>query len=400
MAIQPTVNRHESLDVLRGVAVLGIFMMNMQIFAMVPSAYQFPPTHMDFSGANQSVWWFAHVFFEMKFITIFSTLFGAGIILMVGEDKPSDKIGLHYRRMVWLLIIGMLHAYFIWFGDILTNYAIIGMLAVLMRGWSPRTMVIVGMVFISIAVALMAMFYFSLPYFPEEALSEVVYSPEKVEEIVATYQAGGWGRVGFNALMAVNGQFGGLIIFGPRTLGLMLIGMALFKSGFITAQWSARSYLIGAVLTLPFLAAPVWGANHLIATEFALEEYFAGAFPNVVASLPIAFGYACVVMLICKIAGLGLLRAPFAAAGRMAFTNYLTQSLIGIFVFTGPPGLGYFGEWERVQQFQLVLGVWALQLVWSVLWLRLFRFGPFEWLWRTLSYGRLQPITKPKAAAA
>ena len=127
----PRTDRLVSIDALRGIAVLGILMMNVQGFAMTPFAYDNPTMQMDLTGANLDVWAFAHTFFAFKFVTLFSTLFGAGIVLMAGDGEDTGR---HYPRMLWLLAIGAIHAYFLWWGDILVHYALLGMLAVLLRG--------------------------------------------------------------------------------------------------------------------------------------------------------------------------------------------------------------------------------------------------------------------------
>lgn len=400
MLAAPRAERFQSIDVLRGFALLGILMMNVQGFAMVFPAYSNPSAHMNFTGANQTVWFAAHVFFEMKFITIFSALFGAGILLMVGEDAGPDAVRRHYRRMLWLLLFGAIHAYLIWWGDILFPYALWGMVAVLMRRMKARPLFLTGLGLFALSCVVMWGYYASMAMLPPESLAaQWAPPPDMLQDMVAAQQAGGLERLGANAMTAISAQFGGAIFFGPRLLGVMLLGMALYKWRFFTAGWSARAYAAGALIGLPPGIGAAWyGAAHHVETGFALESLAVGGMPNVLFSPLASFGYACAVMLICKAPGIDMLRRPFAAVGRMALTNYLMHSLIGFFIFAGPPGLGQFGEWERMQQFQLVLAVWAAQLVLSPLWLSIFRFGPFEWLWRSLTYGRLQPFLKGRAA--
>ncbi len=400
MLAAPRAERYQSIDMLRGVAVLGILMMNVQGFAMVFPAYSNPLAHMDFTGANQDVWFAAHVFFEMKFITIFSALFGAGILLMVGKGNESGAVKRHYRRMLWLLLFGAIHAYVLWWGDILFPYALWGMVAVLMRKMKARPLFLIGLGLFALSCLVMWGYYASMGMLPPESLeAQWAPPPDMLQEMVAAQQAGGLERLAANALTALGAQFGGAIFFGPRLLGMMLLGMALYKWRFFTAEWSAKAYAIGALVGLPLsIGAAWWGGSHHIETGFALDSIVVGGMSNVLFSPLASFGYACVAMLICKAPGIDLLRRPFAAVGRMALTNYLMHSLIGFFIFAGPPGLGLFGEWERVQQFQLVLAVWAAQLILSPLWLSVFRFGPFEWLWRSLTYGRPQPFLKSGAA--
>lgn len=401
MLAAPRADRIESIDVLRGIAVLGILMMNVQAFAMVFQAYANPIVQMDFTAANRAIWFAAHVFFEMKFITVFSALFGAGIVLMVGEVADSQAVKLHYRRMGWLLLIGMIHAYLIWFGDILVPYAVWGMVAVTMRRWPARRLLIWGLALLAVSSLFLWGYYESLGYMsPETLRNSFAPTPAMVDVMTEAQQAGGWQRLAANAADGFGAQFAQLTFFAPRILSVMLLGMALYKWGFLTARWSARSYCLGAILTLPVgLGADIWGALHHIRTDFAADSFADGAMANILTSPLTAFGYVCLVMLACKAPVLSLIRKPFAAVGKMALTHYLMHSAIGFFIFAGPPGLGQFGQWERVQQFQLVLAVWVFQLVFSMLWLSAFRFGPMEWVWRSLTYGRFQPMRRAVAAA-
>ena len=221
---------------------------------------------------------------------------------------------------------------------------------------------------------------------------------DMLENSTAAYQAGYLDRLPWNMGFALMGQVAGMIMLGARTLGLMFIGMALMKSGFLSASWSTARYAILAAIGL----ALGWWMNHmstttLIAGEFSPQAMADGNAWSYFGSLVLAFGYAAFIMLVSRIGVFSLIVKLFAATGRMAFTNYLTQSLIMTYIFVGMPGLGLFGTVERVDQAKLVLLVWALQLVWSPIWLHFFRFGPLEWVWRTLTYGETQPLVKRQA---
>ncbi|MFW5660555.1 MAG: DUF418 domain-containing protein [Oceanicaulis sp.] len=397
-------DRHESLDVLRGLAVLGILMVNIQAFMMYSNAYIYPPAHMDATGANATAWLVMHVFFELKFITLFSALFGAGVVMMVGEARDASK-RLHFSRMRWLLVFGLVHMFGLWFGDILTMYAIAGFIIVFFRHMSPAKLIVWGLIWITISGLLFTALLGSFALVPEEAgMSDVDFGmrlePDALQELVAAYHGGFLSSRIPNAMNGVMSLFT-LPFFGGRIIGVMFIGMALFKLGFLTAKWSARGYLAamtaGLGLGLPLVA---WGGLGAVDSGFALDELWRHTATNYVGSLLMAFGYASAIMLICKAPWLKLLRLPFAAAGRMAFTNYLTQTLVMVALATGVFGPALFGELERTQQVQLVLVVWAVQLIVSPIWLAVFRFGPFEWLWRSLSYGRPQPILKARPAKA
>ncbi|WP_421790989.1 DUF418 domain-containing protein [Hyphobacterium sp.] len=398
----PKRERFTSIDTLRGIAVLGILMMNVQAFAMWNMAYQYPPAHMDLTGANLDAWFYSHVFFGMKFITIFSALFGAGIILMLGEDK-SLGTRQHYPRMLWLLLIGMIHAYVFWFGDILVSYALAGMLVVMARHKSALWLTIWGLILVAIPGLLMVGLFASFGLIPGEVTPEkfqFVLPPEELQEIVATYQAGFLDRLPMNALSTVQAQIGGIILFGGRIVGVMFLGMALFKTGFFTLRWNSFAYLITAAVTLGIGIPLAWiGAAHDVATNFEMTSLWYSIATNYVASLLMALGYGAVIMFLCKIKLFQLILYPFTAAGRMAFTNYLTQTLAMTYVFVGPPGMGLFGTVERIDQVKIVVVVWIVQLIVSPLWLSVFRFGPFEWLWRSLTYGSFQPLLKGRAPA-
>lgn len=387
-------DRYESLDVLRGVAVMGILMVNAAFFFMYWGVQSYPPAHMSVDGANGLAWLGMHVFFELKFVTLFSCMFGAGIMLMVG-DEPGASLKLHYSRMRWLLAIGLIHGFVFWYGDILTSYAIIGMIAVLFRRMSVLKLLIWGVVGIVLTNALIVVQGWASTLSPqmyEPAPFGPVPDADTLEMWVGAYQAGFLESRVFNAIGNAVALLSSLIAFTPRLLGVMLIGMALYKSGFLLARWSAGAYAISAALTLiPGLGALWWSGSAALAAGFTPDTIFTTQSVNAFASLAVAFGYASVIMLICKAPWMKLIRLPFAAAGRMAFTNYLTQT--GVMVFLGV-GLGLYGTLERVEQVQIVIAIWIAQLIISPIWLALFRFGPAEWLWRSLSYGKLQPIFK------
>jgi uncharacterized protein len=387
-------DRYESLDVLRGIAVLGILMVNAAFFFMYWGVQSYPPAHMSVEGANGTAWLTMHVFFELKFVTLFSCLFGAGIMLMVG-DEPGASLKLHYSRMRWLLAIGLIHGFVFWFGDILTPYAIVGMLAVLFRRMSVPKLLIWGLVGIALTNALVVVQGWAATLSPqmyEPAPFGPVPDADTLQMWVGAYQAGFLESRPFNAIGNAVALLSQLIAFSPRLIGVMLIGMALYKSGFLLARWSVGAYAISAAVTLiPGLGALWWSGSAALASGFTPDAIFTTQSVNAFASLAVAFGYASVIMLVCKAPWMKLIRLPFAAAGRMAFTNYLSQTTIMLVLGVG---LGLYGTLERVEQMQIVVLVWIAQLIISPLWLTVFRFGPAEWLWRSLSYGKVQPILK------
>ena len=403
MAQTPRQDRHHSIDILRGFAVLGILMMNIGAFAMVFEAYTYPLAHMDMTGINATIWTIQHTFFAYKFVTIFSALFGAGVVLMLGEGQDA-KLGIHYRRMGWLLLIGMIHAYVFWFGDILVPYALCGFIIVLARRMPAHRLFIWGGVLIAITGLLSMGLYAAFQLVPGDMDATemgMALTDDALAERVALYQSGFLDRLPSNLTNAIILQFFQMIGFSGRLIGVMFVGMALFKSGFLTLGWERRHYMLsGAATGVLGVGLCLWASLSHLNSGFDLREFWKGESVMYVGSLLLAYAYAAGVMLLAGLKGLQGLLVPFRDAGRMAFTNYLTQTLIMTFIFVGFPGLGLFGTVERSGQFLIVIAVWALQLVWSPLWLARYRFGPLEWLWRSLTYGRFQPMRKSEPSEA
>ena len=400
MTAAPKTERHESLDVLRGVAILGIFPVNIIGFAFPWTVLSNPSVFPEAYAAGAFWWQTSFALFQFKFISLFSMMFGAGIALMLGMDANADKKALHRRRMFWLFIIGMLHNYLIWYGDILAPYAVAGLLVAGARHWGGVRLLVVATILIGFNFALFILQDIGFQSLPADELAEISIdtwapTPEKLEEYLAAYRSGFFERLPYTAENALLAQMVQGIFLAPRTIGLMMIGMALFKTGFLTLRWRASLYAaFGLVFTAAGLAGSLWSARHGDAVGYDLLKVFPGQAVLYWASLVQAFGYACLVMLICKVASLAVIRAPFAAAGRMALTNYLACSIIGITIFYGPPGAGFIGQMAYADLALIVTAVWVAILVWSPLWLAAFRFGPAEWLWRSLTYGRAQPLMK------
>ncbi|GJL94670.1 MAG: hypothetical protein DHS20C05_10750 [Hyphococcus sp.] len=401
MLAGPRQDRFESLDVLRGVAILGIFAVNILAMGQSIAMFSNPTLNIEhFDEQGRELWAIMSMFFQFKFITIFSALFGAGIMLMVGEEKPSPKFGIHYRRMFWLLVFGLIHAFFIWFGDILTPYAIAGLLVVLARRWRPRTLMIVGSVLLILTSLLMvSQFIFADAMTPEQrdAMVTKMWAPpdEEVLAQVEAYRGGFFERLPETAPNAAMFQIMQTIFLGPRNIGVMMFGMAFYKLGFFTLGWSFMRYLIAGIITLAIgLASSYFTANEFLRHDFEMWSLGPAQMSQYWGSLFHAFGYASLIMAICKIPLLGILRYPFAAAGRMALTNYLMASIIGMVLYLGPPGLGKIATVSFPEMANTVLIVWAAMLIWSPVWLAIFRFGPFEWLWRSLTYWKPQPLLR------
>ena len=399
--------RIDAIDVLRGFALLGILLMNVQSFAMPQAAYFNPTAYGDLEGANLNVWVAVRMLADQKFMTIFSMLFGAGIVLMAGRaEARGDARRVHYRRMGWLLVIGLLHAHLLWAGDILFLYAVCGMLVYPLRHQPPGRLIAMGVGLLAIASAYSIGSGLSLPYWPEEAREGFAAgvwrpAPEVIEAELAAMR-GGWldqqltrsaGALAFETLL--------LITWGLwRAGGLMLIGMALFKREVFSAACSPRFYAaLIAVAVAVGLPLQAYGIALDFDRGWPFWSFFIGVQFNYWPSILVSLGYVGLVMLICRTAALRGLTRPFAAVGQTALTNYLLQTVLCTTIFYGH-GLGWFGSVDRVGQIGVVAAVWAVQLVASPLWLRRFRFGPVEWVWRSLTYGERPSLRRHPVPAA
>ncbi len=403
-------DRIVSLDVLRGFAVLGILVMNIQSFAAPSAAYTNPTAYGDLTGANLVTWVASHLLVDQKFMTLFSLLFGAGVLLFAerAEARRGRSAAPHYRRMFWLLLIGLAHAYLLWSGDVLVTYAVCGCLVFPLRNRAPKTLAVAGLAVLSVASLLSVGLGLLAPLLPEAETAEIaaVWAPgaAEIEAQLAAYR-GGWlaqqGQRVPDTVMMHTTVIPALLFW--RVAGVMLLGMALHRWRVLDARrndrFNRRLALVGFGLGAPAVAA---GIGWNFAGGWSWERsFFLGTEFNYWGSLAMALGYIGLAMLAIRRRWLPALQARLAAAGRMAFTNYIAQTLLCTTIFYGH-GFGLFGHVERWQMVPIVLAVWALQLWWSPLVLARFRHGPLEWAWRALTYGQLLPGggTGPSGASA
>lgn len=403
-----TGERIRSLDVLRGFAVLGILIMNIQSFSMISAAYINPAAYGDLSGANLWVWIVSHVLAADKFMSIFSMLFGAGIALMAErvEAAGGRPGGVHYRRMLWLLLFGLAHAYLIWYGDILVGYSLCGMLAYLFRRLPPVKLVAAASLFFLVPALLYALTSYSIRYWPPESYAQTLRSwlppPEVVNSELNAMRSGWLGQMPSRTTGALFLQTF-LFFFQAfwRVMAMMLLGMALYKWGVLSATRTRTFYWRLFVFALvPGLILITAGVHWNFAAGWNMDySMFLGTVPNYIGSAGVALGYIALVMLAVSGRRVQRLQALLAGVGRMAFSNYILMSLLAMFTFYGN-GLGLFGSVDRVQQALLVLAIWGVVLVVTPLWLSRFRYGPLEWLWRTLAYLKRQPLLLPASGRA
>ncbi len=394
--------RIQSLDLLRGVAVLGILVMNIQSFSMPMVAYINPAAYGDLNGLNLWVWILSHILASQKFMSIFSMLFGAGVWIFIRNATARGLNGaaLHYRRMLWLMVFGLLHGFLLWYGDILFTYALCGMLLYLFRNLSARKLIWIGSIFILVPLIVNSLMVLSMPYWPEEALGATMESwnmdPARLQQYLEAYR-GNWMeqmKVRIPAALFMQTQWFFMQAFW-RVLSMMLLGMALFKLEILSAGRSRRWY-VNLVLAglIPGILLSTAGVVLNFRKQWSMEySMFLGTQFNYVGSVGTALGYVGLVMLISKSSTLKGIRQVISGVGRMAFSNYILMTLLATTLFYGH-GLGLFGKVERTFQALLVAGIWILILVFSTLWLRRLRMGPLEALWRRLTYGRWPPLKK------
>ena len=394
--------RIDALDVLRGVALLGILTMNISAFSMPAAAYFNPSVYGDLGGVNGWVWRLTHVLADMKFMAIFSMLFGAGIVLMTDRHAARGRAtgALHRRRMLWLIAFGLLHAHLLWYDDILFWYGVCGLVVFPLRTLPPKRLILIGLASIGMASLFSLVGGWTLESWPPEMLESVSHdlSPpaDALAAEISVYRGGWLAQMSERVPRALEMETITLLSWAVwRVSGLMLLGMALFKLGVLTGARSPRFYrrllAVTAVVGIPIV---VFGLRQNVASGWKTPEFFLfGLQYNYWGSLLVSLGWVSAVMLACGNPNLARWTRPFAAVGRTAFTNYILQTVICTTIFYGH-GFGLFGRVERSGQALIVLAVWALQLAVSPLWLRRFRYGPLEWLWRSLAYRRLQPFRR------
>jgi uncharacterized protein len=359
----------------------------------------------DLTGANWWVWLVTYVMFDGKFISMFAILFGASLALLGARCArggiPAAPI--HLRRMITLLALGLLHAHLLWYGDWLTILAVSGATAFAYNGLPPRRLLTAGLAVYAIgSVAWVAIAWWVLrgaPQVAAELMAQWSPSPDAIAWEATRYGSGWLEQMAHRVPAALRNETSYLATRGLwQMTGLMLIGMALLELRVLTATRTPAFY---AVMATGGLATGVpivlYGVSRSITGGWDAVDYLTVVNQlNYWGGLLVSMGWIGVVMLLIR---LGTSMRPLAAAGRLALTNYLLQTVICTTIFYGH-GLGLFGRVERVGQAAIVVGVWGVQLLLSVWWLRHFEFGPIEWVWRCLTYGRWLPIRHRLAGEA
>jgi uncharacterized protein len=374
----PTLERIDHLDLLRGVATLGILPMNVVSFALADPAYYRLDAGGIASPLDSAVGVFGEVVFDQKMMGLFSLLFGASIVLFIERvgARRRHPVLLSLWRNLLLFGIGWVHMWF-WAGDILTLYALCAPALLLLRKLPPRALLVMG----------------SLVYLSSAALAVVVQAGVHDPADLGWFWTSGdlWGSDAVEAWIWYDGF--------ARALGMMLIGVAMYRRGVLAGRLEPARYRTMAVVGLAAgVPLAVAGVVWQLATDFSYRVALSSGALNTVATIPMTLGY--VGLLMCwslarPDGAAARLQDRLRAVGRMALTNYLAQTTLGLLV------VGWLLadlDLTRMGLVWFVLAVWALELAWSAPWLANFTNGPVEWLWRVATYLRPQPLRKQRPA--
>jgi uncharacterized protein len=407
-------NRIPTLDILRGCAVLGILWMNITAFALPSQAYLNPAAAGPMRGADSLSWLVGLVLVDGKMRGLFAMLFGASMLLLIDKAEMAGRDGRRTQivRSVWLFLFGLAHYLLLWWGDILMIYAIVGLVALLFAGKAPLALVKWAFLAFLIHFLMVLGLIASL-----SAWSHAAAQPDAAASVVAGYRAfvaalsdpgdpaivqdimlhrSGFGAIFLHQIAGYPGEWLRTFAFVSfDTLGFMLMGMAMLKGGFLTGRWEVEQYrrtarhcfLIGVP---PMLALGVWVILSGFAPLATFGTVFVWSFPF---RIPLTVGWAALILWVAARHRGHPLIARIGAAGRMAMSNYLGTSLLMTAIFYGW-GLGLFGRVGFAALPAFVLGAWGVMLLWSPWWLKRFAMGPFEWLWRSLARGAVQPIRR------
>ena len=416
--------RISGLDTIRGFALLGILLLNICAFGLPAAAYFNPAPAGGATGPNLVLWAVITVIADGKMRAIFSLTFGASLYLLVDrlsrKGAGADVADIHYRRMLWLMLFGMIHAYLIWWGDILYYYASLGLILFPLRKLSARALLIIaGIMILSLTLLPMGFQHHlreeRIQYVHiqadlsagktlteeqqetkkdwEEGVKNFTPSAQDLKKETDAHRGGYLGLLQYRAKEVFHDHSSPMYFPFPwfDILTMMLIGVAMMKTGVLLGQRSTKFYVWMALISFAIgVPANLWSVWLCIRDHFALESLI---FSNATYELGrfTAFGYIALLVLAIRSGVLRGVTAALASVGQMAFTNYILTSLICTTILEGY-GFGLFGKLQRYQLFAIVPVVWLVILVISPIWLRHFFYGPLEWVWRCLTYWKRQPF--------
>jgi len=405
--------RIAALDVARGIAVLGVLVMNIWAFAGPQAFFDYPVAIADRPGAPVGTWLVIHTLFEGSQRTLLSLLFGAGALLLMtrlGREAPAAARGIWYRRTGVLIAFGLVNAYvFMWPADILFVYGLAGLCLYPLR--NLRTPVLLAVVAVALAIPAGLRFKevqdlgaleaaaLAAPDSPAatawaKELAEArpdPAAPEMAAEM-RTMQSGSLQEIFLRqakvslilqTIVAVKWWF-------LDALAMMVLGMVLCRAGLFTSSWPrSRLLVVSGAAFLVGLPLAAWQTGLMLSSGFHPVDVTASKLGYDLRRLAMALGYLGLILWFARGTGAAAVRGALAATGRMALTNYLAQSVLCALLFYGF-GLGLYGQVTGWYLYGIVLAIWALEITWSVWWLARWRIGPVEWVWRSLTYRQRQ----------
>lgn len=427
---QPTItplqnsDRIQSLDVMRGIVLFGILLMNINGFGLA-KAYEDPTVSGGSEGWDLITWITTNLLFEGTMRGLFSLLFGVGMFVLLDRLEKRgagmEAANIYFRRLTWMLIFGLVHGYLLlWVGEILYNYALMGFLLFSFRNLVPKKLITIAIVLFSLGalwtysdyknnVKLMSQVALVKTYKSEgKALTRELMeadqkwqeiqwkrSPEYIANHVDNMHKGYFDIVSF--LVPTNNNFNEHDSFRYDlwdVLSMMLLGIAFFKLKILTAEKSYRFYLTMVIVGYGIgLSVNYYEIKTIMDSNFSILGFSKSYLTYDLGRVTVSIGHIGLIMILCKLPILMWLKNRLAAVGKMALTNYVMHSVICMFVFTGV-GFGLFGKLQRHELLYVVFSIWIFQLILSPIWLKYFYFGPLEWGWRYLSYLKKYPFKK------
>ncbi len=419
-------DRIQSLDIMRGIVLFGILLMNINGMGLA-HAYEDPTVSGGATGWDLYTWITTNMFFEGTMRALFSLLFGVGMFVLLDrlEKKGAgiNAANIYFRRLTWMLVFGLIHCYLLlWVGEILYNYALMGFLVYSFRNMAPKKLIIIAAFLFSAGalwtysdykndvklvqqVALVKTYQSEGKLLTKELKEadekwqkrEEERSPAAVEEYNSNMRKDYFHVVGFLAPVNMHYNEHSPYRYDPfDVLSMMLLGIAFYKLNILSAQKSYRFYGIMALIGYSIgLGINYYEVTMIMNSNFSFLGFSKSYLTYDAGRIPIAMGHIAAIMLLCKLPVLQWLKTRLAAVGKMALTNYIMHSVIALFFFTGA-GFGMFGKLQRHELLYVVFSIWIFQLIISPIWLKYFQFGPIEWVWRNLSYQKMHAFRKAK----
>ncbi|WP_235993073.1 DUF418 domain-containing protein [Heyndrickxia sporothermodurans] len=374
--------RISSLDGLRGFSLLGIFLINMMSYES-PILYYNPKEW--WQGTDQSLYNWIELFVQASFYPIFAMLFGYGLVLIRNRtiEKGGEFKKIAVKRLFILLIIGIIHAFLIWSGDVLINYAIFGFILIFLLKLSGKSLMIIGLSLFVIPNLFFSLYLMIITLVSSQDMS--MYTDiMNLTKSMDIYSSSNYWNITvqrFKDWMLVNGS-SNIIFILFSVIPLMMIGAGAAKLKWLqSAQSERKKWLFILIISLPlglFLKSLPMFVDSNLAFKY-IEQSLGGTI--------LSFAYVAIIALFMSYKWTGRLLKPFAASGRMSLTIYITQSIVGTFIFYGY-GLGLYSKLTLGTSMLLAIGIFIIQVVLAEIWFMKFKYGPLEKIWRYFTYGK------------